>query len=697
MYFLCGILYIPDKHTIAFLDGDEKRKTHTTESFSNSEMKIAKGRLFPFGASYLENGMNFALYAKEAQTVALCLFQQKEDEQPSEKFDMHRTGDIWHIFVQDLHSSFAYGYEVKKKDKTHLILDPYAKCILSGAEWQKKSRKESNYRPLGKVVLHHFDWENDQPPNIPKNELIIYEMHVRGFTRHPSSKVQFPATFRGMVEKIPHLLDLGINAVELMPIQEFCEEDLILSHPDTDEKLHNYFGYATINFFSPMNRYASQSFEDGALVEFKTLVKELHKNGIEVILDVTFNHTMEGNEQGPILSYKGLDPKAYYILNDKNQYMNFSGCGNTFNCNHPVTMELIIQALRHWVIEYHVDGFRFDLASVFNRGRDGTPLESSPLMQCLSEDPVLSAIKLIAEPWDPGGLYQIGKFASFGPRWSEWNGDYQKSVRKFIKGNPNSKSLFANALTGSANHYPFNPFSGVNYITAHDGFTLADLVSYNSKHNLANGENNNDGTNDNESWNCGYEGETENKKVLNLRQRQMRNFHLTLMLSHGIPMLLMGDEYGHTKKGNNNPWCQDNELNWFLWDQIEKSRDFNRFFKLMIAFRKKHPLLKNERHWTDQEMRWHGINPEQPDWEKENHFIAFSLHDPTGHSALYAAFNASQIYQNVVIPPPNENKNWLCVVNTKNKPPFDFMEEPQPISLNAMRLAPYSSILLKSP
>jgi isoamylase len=661
-------------------------------------MQIEKGFLFPFGTFATSDGINFSVYAKEADAIRLCLFHENETSSPFEKIELHKTGDIWHILVKELSPTIAYGYEVTKKESTQLVLDPYAKSIVSEPKWQAESRKEFAYKPLGKVVQHTFNWENDSSPNISKTDLIIYEMHVRGFTCHPSSKVQGPGTFKGIIEKIPYLLELGVNAVELMPIQEFCEEDVIQVNPESQKKLHNYFGYSTINFFSLMNRYASESAEDKAISEFKTLVKELHKNGIEVILDVVFNHTLEGNEKGPTLSYRGLDPKAYYMIDNQNQYMNFSGCGNTFNCNHPITMELIIQALRYWVLEYHVDGFRFDLAAVFNRGSDGTPLEKAPLMEFISTDPVLSSIKLIAEPWDAGGLYQLGKFASQGPRWSDWNGKYQQIVRNFIKGTPDQKGLFASALSGSTELFPNSPFSSINYVVAHDGFTLADLVSYNEKHNVANGENNNDGSNQNDSWNCGYEGETTSKRVLNLRQKQMRNFHLALMLSQGIPMFLMGDEYGHTRQGNNNPWGQDNELNWFLWDKLERNKGFHQFCRFLIHFRKKHPLLHIENHWSEKEIKWHGLNIDQPEWENDNRVLAFTLHFPTGEAGLYAAFNASHSYQNLIIPSPGEGKSWQWVVNTKNSPPNDYFDESKQVKLteNTYRIAPYSSLLLKA-
>lgn len=646
----------------------------------NSSLQLENGLPYPFGAVILPNGINFSVYAKGVEEINLCLFQENSIETPYAKIPMLQTGELWHRCIKDIKEAI-YCYEVKRSGTLHYALDPYAKSIHSEAKWGNPRQ----YHPRGKVFDSAFNWEDDKSPQIYKKDLIIYEMHVRGFTCDSSSGVQFPGTFKGIVEKIPYLLELGVNAVELMPVQEFDEMDVFHSTPEAPKK--NYFGYSTVNFFSLMNRYANECAE----LEFKTMVKELHKNGIEVILDIVFNHTFEGNEKGLTLSYKALDPDAYYMINGENQYLNFSGCGNTFNCNHPIAKELIIQALRHWVIEYHVDGFRFDLASIFNRDGDGTPLEKAPIIEFISKDPVLSNIKLIAEAWDPGGLYQVGVFASHGFRWSDWNGKYQASVRNFIRGMPGHKGLFASALSGSNELFPQNLHSGVNYIVAHDGFTLSDLVSYNEKHNLENGENNCDGTSENNSWNCGHEGESDRKRVLHLRQKQMRNFHLALMVSQGVPMLFMGDEYAHTRKGNNNPWAQDNELNWFLWNRLEDNKDFFNYYKFLIHFRKNFPLLHNE-NILDIDIRWHGVNPDQPEWDRDNKFVAFTLHKKiTGETGLYVAFNSFHHYQEIKLPIPCEGKGWRWVIDTTKSLPFTnevMMTE------DKHHMAPHSSILL---
>lgn len=668
-------------------------------------MRCSRGLSIPFGATRHKNGINFSIHCKEAQRISLCLFDEYEPNRPFEKILLdakkNKSGSIWHIWVEGLPENFAYAYEItpiNNENHNYLILDPYAKSVVSDAKWHQSSRKKFKYHPLGKFFSDTFDWENDVPPNIPKNELIIYEMHVRGFTNHPSSNVKNPGTFKGMIEKIPYLKDLGINAVELLPIQEFCEEDVIHTNPNTRKKLHNYFGYSTANFFSPMNRYASESKQNKCAYELKSLIKELHKNKIEVILDIVFNHTNEGNGNGPTISFKGLDPHAYYLINSENQYLNYSGCGNTFNCNHPIARELIFNALRYWVSEYHVDGFRFDLAAVFNRNKHGNPIDQSPLVEFLSHDPVLSHIKLIAEPWDAAGLHELGKFAACDYRWSEWNGKYQNTVRAFIKGSSNMKQSFAGAISGSHDIFQISPYSSINYIVSHDGFSLADVVSYNEKHNLENGENNNDGTNNNESWNCGHEGPTTNKKILHLRTKQMKNLLMALMLSQGIPMICMGDEYAHTKNGNNNSWCQDTELNWFLWEELSKNANFHRFYKGLIWFRKKCHLLKFENFITDKEIKWHGLKIDQPEWDNDNKLIAFSLHEPSGEAGLYTAFNASHLNQTFEVPALPESMFWRWVVNTNNNPPKDFYEDHKVERLNGaeVHLAPYSACLLQT-
>lgn len=663
--------------------------------------QITRGTPFPFGATFTRKGTNFAIAAKDAEKVSLVLFDENHPETPFKEYvldpEVNKTGDVWHIGIEGLPDCFLYGYRVTLPEKEPLLLlDPYAKIVASDPQWRNFQKP---YRPLGKVVKSEpFDWQGDKSPNIPSKDLIIYEMHVRGFTQDPTSEVSQPGTYLGVIEKIPYLKELGINALELLPIYEFNENEALQTNPKTKERLCNYFGYSTVNFFSTMIRYASDSHHDRALIEFKTMVRELHKSGIEVILDVVYNHTFEGNEQGPILSFRGLDKQSYYMINQEGQYLNFSGCGNTFNANHPITRELILTSLRYWVTEMHVDGFRFDLASALTRSDNGTPLSNAPIIEAISLDPILSKVKLIAEAWDAAGLYQVGGFYP-GNRWSEWNGRYRDVVRRFIKGTSDQKTAFATALCGSQDLYGWrnSPLCSINFVTAHDGFSLADLVSFNEKHNLNNGEHNKDGFDHNDSWNCGVEGHSKNKKVVTLRERQIRNFHLALMISQGIPMLLMGDEYAHSRHGNNNTWCQDNELNWFLWNRFDNRPGFFRFFRSLIQYRKEHPLFKKETFLTDQDITWHGLEPFKPDWGNDNHFVAFTLNDENGPQ-IYVAFNAGHTMQTITLPPPGEGKVWRWVVNTHHSSPQDFLDEDKRTKVNSpfIRIPSYTAILLEA-
>jgi isoamylase/glycogen operon protein len=521
-------------------------------------------------------------------------------------------------------------------------------------------------------------------------------MHVRSFTQHPSSHSAHPGTFLGIIEKIPYLKSLGVNAVELMPIHEFDETEYHKKNPKTGSLLFNYWGYSTINFFCPMNRYGSKAAFEGPIEEFKMMVKELHRNQIEVILDVVFNHTAEGPLNGPTFSFRGIDNSTYYILDENGGYKDYSGCGNTFNCNHPIPHDLIVESLKYWVQEMHVDGFRFDLASILTRDQQGEPLTSPPVVEMIVKDPLLSNTKLIAEAWDAGGLYQVGSFPAFS-RWAEWNGKYRDVVRRFIKGTDQQAGEFAKAITGSQDLYGVDrdPYHSVNFVTAHDGFTLKDLVSYQEKHNEENGEENRDGSSNNDSWNCGHEGETKNHAVQLIRARQMRNFHLALMLSLGVPMLLMGDEYGHTRRGNNNAWCQDNELNWFLWDEIKQQKDFFRFYKLVNHLRKKEPLLRRTSFLTNDDIDWHGHQPLNPDWDSQSRFVAFTLKDHLYAKHLYVAFNAHYESAHITLSLPPPSKKWYRIIDTSLPSPDDFLEDPhsQPPLKHTYTLLPYSALL----
>lgn len=665
-----------------------------------NKLKICKGHPYPYGATRTEKGINFSIVAHDVEKLSLCFFKESESK-PFQEIGLdpsqNKTGNVWHVEVNGLPHFVNYGYQVTRHDSTHLLLDPYAKIVATVAEWNENL--ENPYLPIGRVDYEtNFDWQGDQFPRIPKKDLIIYEMHVRGFTQDPSSEVTYPGTFLGVIEKIPYLKQIGINAIELLPIFEFNEKENSLINPRTKQKLCNYFGYSTVNFFSLMNRYATQSEENRTIVEFKTMVRELHKNGIEVILDVVYNHTFEGSEAGPTQSFRGLDPNAYYMIDPEGRYLNFSGCGNTFNCNQPVVRELILDSLRYWVVEMHVDGFRFDLASILNRSENGTPLPNAPIVEAITLDPILAETKLIAEAWDAAGLYQVGGFYP-GSRWSEWNGHYRDVVRRFIKGTANQKAPFATAICGSQDLYGWRqtPTCSINFVCAHDGFSLADLVSYNGKHNEENGEGNRDGFDHNESWNCGVEGHSSNKKIVYLRERQIRNFHLALLISQGIPMILMGDEYAHTRHGNNNTWCQDNELNWFLWNRLDSRPGFFRFYTSLIHFRRNEPLLNRETFLSDRDITWHGLNPFQPDWQNDNRFTAFTLNEEE-RSEIYIAFNASHVAQTIHLPPTGSEKKWHWVVNTHNPPPDDFFDEENRIPLNRdiIKIPAYSAFLLQA-
>lgn len=668
----------------------------------------------PFGTSFKEDGVNFALFAKHATGMVLSIYDENNAKLLTEiklNPEINKTGSVWHILIKGLPTVFSYAYRLTGPtgikgyiaDPHVLALDPYAKVLNSSNVWGlnltvEEAKSKMSYHPRAVVCPEEpFDWQGVKNPKIDPKDLIIYEMHVRGLTQHPTSGVEHKGTFLGVMEKIPYFVDLGINALEFLPSQEFNEMEMPRYHPKSKEPLYQYWGYSTVNFFSLMNRYASSVSPGAVINEFKTMVRELHRSGIELILDVVFNHTSEA--LGSTLSYRAIENPIYYMLNADGVYLNFTGCGNTFNCNQPVSIELILDCLRYFVTEFHVDGFRFDLASVFARDTSGTPLSSAPIIEALTEDPILANTLLIAEPWDVGGLYQVGGFSK-DPRWAEWNGKYRDSVRRFIKGNAYEKQNFATRLAGSQDLYGNgrSPKDSINFITAHDGFTLNDLVSYNQKHNLDNGEKNRDGFDANDSWNCGVEGPSHNKKIQKLREQQKRNLILSLMVSQGVPMLLMGDEYGHTRHGNNNTWGQDNELNWFLWDEIQNQAEFNRFYKMAIKLRKNHPVLRLGRFLTPEDIDWHGLDPFEPNWGVDDRLVAFTMKDSEAGHYLYVAFNASHNPVTLKLPPPPEGKVWHRIVDTHALPPQDFYEDKDspPVKQHQCRMAGYSALVLKA-
>lgn len=672
--------------------------THSYETF-----QLRRGKPFPFGATLVPGGVNFSIFSSYATSCTLVLFKKHELKPMIEiPFpDEFRIGNVYCMVVFDLdYENIEYGYRMDGPnnfaqgqwfDKNKILMDPYAKIIGGRDVWGVRPNWDDIYQHRARIAFDDFDWEDDRPLEVPPEDQIIYEMHVRSFTRHASSgvKPKHQGTFAGILEKIPYLKELGVNAIELMPIYEFDEWENSRPHPYTGETLLNYWGYSTVGFFAPKAGYAATGKIGMQVDELKTLVKELHKNDIEVILDVVFNHTAEGNEYGPTISFRGLDNKTYYMLTPEGYYFNFSGCGNTLNCNNPIVRNIVLDCLRYWVEEYHIDGFRFDLASILGRDPWGAPLANPPLLETLAFDPVLARCKLIAEAWDAGGLYQVGSFPAFG-RWAEWNGKYRDTIRKFLKGEPVLGEM-TQRLQGSPDLYAAagrGPATSINFITAHDGFTLMDLVSYNDKHNEANGENNNDGGNDNDSWNCGWEGPTDDFGINSLRRRQIKNALAMLMVSRGVPMILMGDECGRTQYGNNNTYCHDNDLNWLDWTLLEKNADVFKFFKHCIAFRKAHPVLRDKLHFQNRDyvgsgyadITWHGTHAWKADWSPDNLTIAFMLcgkHAKQGtvqDNYIYVAINMHWEVRWFEIPGLPPDLNWHIFANTGAVSPEDSWE-----------------------
>lgn len=638
------------------------------------------------GATPLQNGVNFTIHTCGGTSCELLLFHRAQEE-PFAVLpfpEAYKIGDVYSMIVYGLNiDEFEYAYRVDGPycpekgllfDKNKILLDPYAKAVAGQRTWG--IRWDHTYH--ARVVKDRFDWGDMPQSKKELCDLIIYELHVRDFTHHPSSGVQHRGTFSGLMEKIPYLKELGINAVELMPIFEF--DETMNSRTVDGKQLLECWGYNTVGFFAPNSSYTAANEHNQEGTELKTLIKALHDNGIEVILDVVFNHTAEGNEKGNTFSFKGFDNNIYYMLTPDGNYYNFSGCGNTLNCNHPVVQQLILECLRYWTINYRVDGFRFDLASILGRNEDGSPMNNPPLLRTLADDSILSNVKLIAEAWDAGGLYQVGSFPASG-RWAEWNGRYRDSLRSYLKGDSWNAWDAAWSISGSGDLYggyydnTHSNYAGynscVNFLTCHDGFTLYDLYAYNDKHNEANGWNNTDGANDNRSWNCGAEGETDDPEVLSLRRRMIRNACAVLMCSRGTPMLLAGDEFGNTKFGNNNSYCQDNITSWLDWRMLEKNKDLFEFFKFMIAFRKKHPVIHKQLPTSVCGMdpiHTHNLNAEETDIPRDarTFCVSFAGYDKEKgkDDLIYVAVNT--FWEDVTITLPNLHGRgaWHLSVNT---------------------------------
>ena len=637
------------------------------------------------GAMALPYGVNFTVHTHYGTSCELLLFHRGQEEPyavlpfPKE----YKIGDVYSMIVYGLNvEEFEYAYRVDGPydpdrgllfDKKQILLDPYARAVTGQSVWGEK--KTGSYH--ARVVRDVFDWGDMPQSKRPLSDLIIYELHVRGFTKHESSDVKHPGTFAGLQEKIPYLKELGINAVELMPIFEF--DEMVNQREIDGRKLLECWGYNTVSFFAPNTSYTAAMEYNHEGTELKELIKDLHKNGIEVILDVVFNHTAEGNENGPSFCFKGFDNKIYYMLTPDGNYYNFSGCGNTLNCNHPIVQQMILECLRHWTINYRVDGFRFDLASILGRNVDGSPMNNPPLLRTLAYDPILSNVKLIAEAWDAGGMYQVGKFPA-SKRWAEWNGRYRDALRGYLKGESWQAWDAACSVCGSGDLYggydeESNEYAGynscINFLTCHDGFTLYDLYAYNDKHNELNGWNNTDGTNDNRSWNCGEEGETTNYDVLSLRYRMIRNACAVLMCSRGTPMFLAGDEFGNTQYGNNNCYCQDNELSWLDWSLLYKNQDLFEFFKYMIAFRNRHRIIREKLPNAVcgmEGLHVHDVNAEKMtiDRDAKTFCVSFIGYDREKgrDDMVYLAVNTYWEPVNITLPNLRRAGKWYLCVDT---------------------------------
>ncbi|MEI2722750.1 MAG: glycogen debranching protein GlgX [Verrucomicrobiota bacterium] len=654
------------------------------------------GTSHPLGATLSDGGTNFSLFSRSATRVELVFFDRADAASPTRSIELdphlHRTYHYWHAFVPGVKAGQLYGYRVHgpavpergmRFDPTKVLLDPYGRGVVVPPRYSRQiaAQPGDNCASAMKSVVTDpsvYDWEGDAPLRHLSTRTIIYEMHVRGFTRHPNSGVAESkrGTYAGLIEKIPYLQDLGITAVELLPVFQFDVQDC------PPGKV-NYWGYAPVSFFVPHPAYSSRQDPLGPLDEFRDMVKALHRAGIEVILDVVFNHTAEGNENGPTLCFRGLANEAYYLLEpDRARYANYSGTGNTLNTNHPVVRRLIVDSLRYWVQEMHVDGFRFDLASILARDANGQVLPNPPVLWDIESDPLLAGTKLIAEAWDAAGLYQVGSFV--GDSWKEWNGRFRDDVRDFFRGVEGSLKRFADRMIGSPEiygHKEREPEQSVNFVTCHDGFTLNDLVTYNDKRNEANGEENRDGANDNRSWNCGVEGPSNDPAVERLRNRQVKNLLTANLLSLGVPMLLMGDEIRRTQDGNNNAYCQDNEISWFDWARLQPHADVHRFLKLLTARR----LLRGTEHERQRmslnhlirnaNQAWHGVRLNQPDWSDHSRSVAFTAEIRKEKLRIHLIFNAHWAPLDFELPPPGKGaaNAWRRWIDTAQESPNDIV------------------------
>ncbi|MCL2834105.1 MAG: glycogen debranching protein GlgX [Treponema sp.] len=681
---------------------------------------VEVGKALPLGAVPTDKGVNFAVFSRNASAITLVIYESDAPDSVYEEILLdkrkYRTGNIWHCHIPGLKAGALYLYRADgpyapekglRFNSGKALIDPYAKALTDLSRWDfgtslgydnGKNSTDLSYShrdntsdvPRCIVINDDFDWQGDAPLNYPLRFSVLYETHVRGLTKNPNSGVDHPGTYRGVVEKIPYFKDLGITSLEFLPVQEFSEYELLTKNPQTGETLKNYWGYSTVAFFAPKLSYSSDQSPGGQVREFKEMVRELHKAGLEVILDIVFNHTAEGNEMGPTFSFRGLDNSIYYILNEnKRFYQNYSGCGNTVNCNHPVVRTLIIECLRYWVVEMHVDGFRFDLGSILGRDQEGNLMENPPMLERIAEDPVLSATKIIAEAWDAGGAYQVGWFP--GGRWAEWNDRYRDDVRMYWKGDLKQTRYLATRLSGSSDLYLRDgrkPFHSINFITSHDGFTMRDLVTYEQKHNEENGENNADGSNNNNSSNYGFEGPSADSELEILRQRQIKNLIATMMLSQGTPMLLGGDEMARTQNGNNNAYCQDNGISWYDWELVLNNAGLYRFVKEIISFRLRHPGFMRPEFYTGRDgnynaipdILWLDAEGETPDWENIGPCLALRMDGSRADiladrddNDFFIMFNAGEESADFNICEPLDGKKWVRIIDTGLPPPQDIL------------------------
>jgi isoamylase len=694
-----------------------------TQPVSDASLSVPRdlnrGRSSPLGATPAGNGVNFSVCSRDGTGVELLLFDRDDDARPARIISLDpfisRTYHYWHVFVPGLQAGQIYGYRVQgpfapsagmRFDDSKVLLDPYGRAVIvprnySRDEAQRNGNSAANTMKSVVVDTSLYDWEGDTPLTRPPSQTIIYEMHVKGFTQHPSSGVseETRGTYRGLIEKIPYLQNLGISAVELLPVFQFDAQDCPPGRV-------NYWGYAPVSFFAPHQAYSSGRDSVAPVNEFRDMVKALHRAGIEVILDVVFNHTAEGDHSGPTFCFRGFDNNTYYVLGqDRSHYVNFSGTGNTLNANHPIVRRLIVDSIRYWVQEMHVDGFRFDLASILARDSSGNVMANPPVLWDIESDPALSGTKMIAEAWDAAGLYQVGSFV--GDSWREWNGRFRDDVRSFFRGDEGTLQHFTDRMLGSHEiygHEQREAEQSVNFVTCHDGFTLNDLVSYNQKHNESNGENNRDGGDDNRSWNCGIEGPTADPAIESLRNRQVKNFMTVTLLSLGLPMFLMGDEVRRTQLGNNNAYCQDSEVNWFDWSLLQEHEDIHRFVKLLIERRLLRDAGAKRQQMTLTELiakgvkGWHGTKLGQPDWSSYSHSIAFSAELAKENALVHFIFNAYWEALDFELPEVTNGQrgSWRRWVDTSLPTPQDIVpwQESPSVAGQTYQAGPRSVVVL---